>query len=100
MSGLKSVKFEMCGRRMAAIFIFPAIGTSGGMLEIVHARRTDDASLIYSLEQTDELVNPAWTNAEYSVVGTNTLSGPFEEMINQVSTDSDQSFFRLELKQN
>jgi hypothetical protein len=78
----------------------PAIGTSGGMLEIVHARRTDDASLIYSLEQTDELVNPAWTNAEYSVVGTNTLSGPFEEMINQVSTDSDQSFFRLELKQN
>ena len=73
----------------------PTFGPAGGGLEYVHAQRSDDASLVYYLETTDDLVSPAWTNAGYTVVGTNVTGGDFDYVINSIPTTDTNTFIRL-----
>jgi hypothetical protein len=73
----------------------PTFGTAAGMLEYIHAQRTDDASLSYYLELTGDLVFPGWTNAGYTVTGTNITVGTFDYVTNQIPTTDPKKFIRL-----
>jgi hypothetical protein len=62
---------------------------------------SDAASgILYHLETTDDLVFPAWTNAGYAVIGTNTPGGTVNYVSNLVSTVSnDVQFIKLVIEQ-
>ena len=73
----------------------PTFENDGGAMAYVHAQRTDDPSLIYYLETTDDLIDGIWTNGGYSVTGTNSPAGDFEFATNAIPTTADQTFLRL-----
>lgn len=69
--------------------------SSGGMV-YVYAQRTDDTNLFYYLEtDTDLVAAPGWTNAGYTVVGTNVTGGTFDFVTNSVPTVDPEQFIRL-----
>ncbi len=76
-----------------------ALANSGLAIEYVYAMRTDDASLTYWLEVSDELVSPTWTNQGYTVVATNVTDGLFDMVSNSVPVDASQKFIRLVVEQ-
>ena len=68
----------------------------GGTLEYTYAQRTDDSTLDYYLELTDDLTGNTWTNDGYSVVATNVTGGTFDYVTNHISTlDKDEKFIKL-----
>ena len=73
----------------------PTIGEAGGILAYTYAQRTDDSSLSYYLELTDDLVNGTWTNSGYSVVATNVTGGTFDYVTNQIPTLDSETFIKL-----
>lgn len=73
----------------------PVFGDDTGTLIYVHVQRTDDASLTYYLETEDDLVSGSWTNAGYSVSGTNVTGGTFDYVTNTIPTTLDKTFIRL-----
>jgi len=70
---------------------------AGSNMEYVHVQRNDDASLVYSLAITDDLVGGVWTNAGYTVTGTNTSYGVagFDTVTNSIPIDDPAKFIRL-----
>jgi hypothetical protein len=77
--------------------IQPVFQEAGSNMEYVHVQRNDDTNLVYYLEITDDLVSGIWTNAGYTVTGTNTSSGVagFDEVINSIPIDDPAKFIRL-----
>ena len=56
--------------------------------------------LLYRLELTDDLVDGIWTNAGYTVTGTNgTKIAGFEEVTNAIPTLADQTFIKLKISE-
>lgn len=58
-------------------------------------RSAADSGLTYSLEVTTDLVSGTWTNAGYSVQGTNVTGGTLDYVTNVTDTVDDQKFIRL-----
>ncbi len=73
----------------------PTFGQAGSGLEYVHAQRTDDLTLSYYLELSDDLVSPNWTNSGYTVVATNVTGGIFDYVTNSIPTVDAKKFLRL-----
>ena len=69
--------------------------------EYVYAKRNDaaDRGLIYSLEQSTNLVSNVWTNGNVEVVGTRVLDAQFDSITNRVpSIGAEQGFIRLRIE--
>lgn len=77
--------------------VFEAVGGVGSTFDYVHPRRTDDDSLRYSLEVTDDLVSGVWTNSGgHTEIGTNAISAEFEAVTNRITTlGKSNEFIRL-----
>ncbi len=73
----------------------PTTTMLGATMEYVYDMRTDDSSLTYYLELTDNLVIGTWTNMGYTVTGTNVSGGLFDQVTNSVPTTDPQKFIRL-----
>ncbi|MDF7822735.1 sulfatase-like hydrolase/transferase [Pontiellaceae bacterium B12227] len=78
--------------------LLPTFGWSGTNLVYVYAKRTNDTSLIYYLETTDDLVDGIWSNAGYQVVSTSSGDGELGYVTNRVSQDPPQLFVRPVIK--
>ena len=72
----------------------------GGTMTYVHAQRTDDVSLGYSLQLTDDLVSGVWTNTGYSVAGTNVTGETFDFVTNNIPMVDPETFIKLVIEKN
>ncbi len=62
----------------------------------IHAQLKSDTSLVYYLETTDDLLLNSWTNAGYTVAGTNIMTeGDFNFVTNTIPMVKDETFVRL-----
>ncbi|QHI70772.1 hypothetical protein [Tichowtungia aerotolerans] len=74
----------------------PTFEISGSTVEIVHVERTGAISGIsYSVQQTPELVSPAWTTAGVSLIGESADVDGFKTVTNQVSADAAVKFLKV-----
>ena len=73
----------------------PVILDGAGGLEYIHGQRSDDDSLVYYLELTDDLVNPNWTNSGYTVGSTNITGETLDLVTNSIPTVDSRKFIRL-----
>jgi hypothetical protein len=69
----------------------------GGDLFYTHLQRNDDSNLVYLVETCSNLVSGVWTNAGYSVVGTNVTGGVYDEVIYSISGDAPETYVRLKV---
>ncbi|WP_372807027.1 hypothetical protein [Pontiella sp.] len=76
----------------------PAFGPGAGGLEYVHARRNDDAKLVYRLSLSPSLDYPAWENLGYAAVGTNETGGVYDYVTNLIDTTDRAKFIKLEIE--
>ncbi len=77
----------------------PTFEPGAGGLEYIHAQRTNDSTLVYYLDLTSDLVNPAWTNLGYTVTGTNVTGLTFDFVTNVIDTADSAKFIRLQIDQ-
>ena len=77
----------------------PTFARVGGELVYIHLQRNDDTNLVYLVETSTNLVADVWTNAGYSVTGTNVMGGGtfYDEITNSVATDARETFIRLKM---
>lgn len=69
---------------------------SGGVATYIHPRLSDpNSGLSYSLELSTDLVVGSWTNAGYSVSGTNVTGGDLNYVTNVTDTAEAEKFIRL-----
>lgn len=62
----------------------------------VHPKYKHDASLVYYLESTEDLLVNNWTNSGYTVIGTNVASeGDFDYITNSIPLEKEKTFMRL-----
>ncbi|MDF7807189.1 hypothetical protein P4E94_07055 [Pontiellaceae bacterium B12219] len=68
--------------------VYPGHGISGSDFAIQYNRRIDAAErgLTYTVNSSDNLINPAWTNSGVVEVGTAVLDAEFESVTNTVPT--------------
>ena len=64
---------------------------SGNELSYAHLRRKDDTNLVYVVETCTNLVSGAWTNAGYTVTGTNVLGGAYDEVTYRIPPDAPET---------
>jgi hypothetical protein len=76
----------------------PALYNSGGTLVYVHPQRSDDDSLIYTVETSTNLVSGSWTNAGYVVLGTNVTGLTLNYVTNAIPSDQSQTYIRLKVE--
>lgn len=76
----------------------PELMYTGSGFEYVHAQRTNGAGVVYYLEISDDLVSGSWSNAGYTVVGTNVTGGALDFVTNQVPAVDSQKFIRLQVE--
>jgi hypothetical protein len=69
----------------------------GGDLFYTHLQRNDDPNLMYLVETCSNLVSGLWTNAGYSVIGTNVTGGVYDEVIYSIPGDADETYVRLKI---
>jgi hypothetical protein len=77
--------------------IQPTLTRSGNELRYTHPRRNDDTNLVYVVETCTNLVSRVWTNAGYTVTGTNVIGGPYDELLYRVPVDAPQTYIRLKI---
>ncbi len=79
----------------------PTFSLSDSGFLYIHPMLSDaNSGILYHLETTADLVYPAWTNAGYAVIGTNTPGGTVNFVSNLVSTVSnDVQFIKLVIEQ-
>ena len=76
--------------------ISPVYAVDGGILTYIHPQLSDAGhGLDYHLELTDNLTTGSWTNAGYTVIGTNMPGGDFDYVTNSITMDIDQEFIQL-----
>ena len=83
--------------------VVPA-GGGANWFEYVHFEHADKNALglIYSIEQSPDLVSPAWTSTGIMVVGTGILNAEFNAVTNRIAAESEDSQFlrlRVELQE-
>jgi hypothetical protein len=76
----------------------PTFGHADGAFNYIHPQRSDDDSLIYTVETCADLVSGVWTNAGYSITGTNVTGTSFDYVTNAVLTDQEQIYIRLKIR--
>ena len=69
----------------------------GNELRYVHLRRNDDTNLMYVVETCTNLVSRVWTNAGYTVTGTNVLGGAYDEVTYRIPPDAPETYIRLKI---
>lgn len=76
---------------------FSVLKTEGGnILRYIYPQRSGSSDeLTYSIELNTDLVSGTWTNAGYSVTGTNVTGGTLDFVTNTVDTVEGQKFIRL-----
>jgi hypothetical protein len=77
----------------------PSITNTGGAFLYIHPMRSDDISLIYTVETSTNLVDGVWTNEGYTVIGTNVTGETLDYVTNDVDTAEDERFIRLKIGQ-
>ena len=75
----------------------PTLKRSGNDLTYAHLRRKDDTNLLYFVETCTNLVSGVWTNAGYTVTGTNVTGGAYDEVSYRVPVDAPQTYIRLKI---
>jgi hypothetical protein len=75
----------------------PALSKVGGEPFYVFPQRNDDTNLIYLVETSTNLGSGVWTNAGYSVTGTNVTGGAYDQVTNKIFTAAPATFIRLKL---
>lgn len=75
----------------------PVFVKEGSTFRYIHRHRTDDSNLVYRVEATTDLVNGTWVPATYTVVGSTPITGEYDEVINEISTDDPNVFIRLKI---
>ena len=75
----------------------PELSDNGSVLTYVVAQRNNDASLVFNLITTDNLVFGPWSTnnapADYTIAGTETV-GTFDYVTNLIDTASGQKFVK------
>ena len=75
----------------------PFLMNTDSGLHYVHAMRSDDPSLIYSVETCTNLVSGGWTNSGVAVLGTNLTGSTLNYVTNEISIDKEQTYIRLKV---
>ena len=78
----------------------PAFMKVGGGFEYIHPVLSDDDTLAYTVQTTTNLVSGVWTNAGYTVSGTNVTGGTLNSVTNAVDALENEKFIRLRIEQN
>jgi len=73
----------------------PTLTAKGGGLEYVHPVRSDDDSILYTVETRTNLVTGSWTT-----VGVPSPGGTLVDVTNTIDTVEDTKFIRLTVEQN
>jgi hypothetical protein len=79
--------------------ISPVFSKSGNGFIYVHPKRSDDSTLIYTVEISTNLVSGTWTNEGYTVTGTNVTGGSIDFVTNDVGIIEKDKFIRLKIEQ-
>jgi len=69
----------------------------GNELRYAHLRRNDDTNLLYVVETCTNLVFGVWTNAGYTVTGTNVLGGAYDEVTYRIPAHAPETYLRLKI---
>jgi fibronectin type 3 domain-containing protein len=77
----------------------PIFSKHGSRFLYIHPQRSDDASLVYTVETTTNLVSGVWTNQHYTATGTNVTGGTLNFVTNDVDTIENEKFIRLRIEQ-
>ena len=77
----------------------PVMEKSGDRFLYVHPQRSDDTSLVYTVETSTNLVSAAWLPVGYTIMGTNVTGGTVDFVTNDVNTIGDEKFIRLKIEQ-
>ena len=75
----------------------PTLTRSGNELRYAHLRRKDDTNLVYVVESSTNLVSGVWTNAGYTVTGTNVIGGAYDEVLYRVPVAAPETYIRLKV---
>jgi hypothetical protein len=73
---------------------------NGTDLCYVHAQRSDDSSLLYTLQATDDLVHGVWTNPVCAVISTNVTGETIDFVTNTILNIGQQYFIKLVVQQD
>jgi fibronectin type 3 domain-containing protein len=82
----------------AAHGTLPVFTKSGTRLLYVHPQRSDDASLIYTVLTTTNLMTGMWTNEGYAIMGTNVTGETLDFVTNELDTVKNEKFIRLKIE--
>jgi hypothetical protein len=75
----------------------PRLICTGNELRYTHLRRNDDTNLVYVVQSRTNLVSGVWTNAGFTVTGTNVLGGAYDEVFYRVPLEAPATYY-LRLK--
>jgi hypothetical protein len=75
----------------------PTFTRAGTRFFYIHPQRSDDTNLVYTVETRTNLVHGVWTNAGYTITGTNVTGGELNFVTNEVDTALDEKFIRLKI---
>ncbi len=76
--------------------IAPMYVADAGGFTYIHPQLSDaNSGITYHLELNTDLVSGIWTNAGYTVDGTNIVAGDFDFATNTTTTTEDKKFIRL-----
>jgi hypothetical protein len=77
----------------------PVFAKSGSGFIYVHPMRSDDTSLVYTVETRTNLLSGTWTNQGCTVTGTNVTGETLDFVTNDVDTVDNEKFIRLRIEQ-
>jgi hypothetical protein len=78
----------------------PQLSKAGNRFLYIHPQRSDDGSLIYTVETTTNLLDSgSWTNIGTTVIGTNVTGGEIDFVTNDVDTVESEKYIRLKIQQ-
>ncbi|HKL22298.1 MAG TPA: hypothetical protein VJ904_10855, partial [Tichowtungia sp.] len=77
----------------------PVFSRVGNGFIYVHPQRSDDETLIYTVETTTNLIDGVWTDDGYTVIGTDVTGGTLNFVTNEVDAVENEKFIRLKIEQ-
>ncbi|HKL21377.1 MAG TPA: hypothetical protein VJ904_06195, partial [Tichowtungia sp.] len=78
----------------------PFLSVSGSEILYVHPQRSDDDSLVYTVETTTNLMSGIWTDQGVVIAaGTNVTGETLDFVTNEVDMDDPEKFIRLKMEQ-
>jgi len=77
----------------------PVFSKAGAGFIYVHPQRSDDASLVYTVETTTNLLDSgSWDSVGTTAIGTNETVGTLDFVTNEVDTAENEKFIRLKIE--